>query len=97
MYQGYNAEIQRIVPRDRLLVFKVKDGWKPLCEFLGKEIPQSRFPKTNERALLARNIQIMKQITDAEIHKKMWRAAGIAVGVVAVCSGMLYTSLLGFW
>ena len=35
-------------PKNRLLVFKSQDGWKPLCEFLGKEIPQQSYPWRNK-------------------------------------------------
>lgn len=43
-------EVKRYVPADRLLVFSVKDGWKPLCQFLGVPIPDTPFPRVNERA-----------------------------------------------
>ncbi len=33
---------------ERLLVFSVKDGWEPLCEFLGVPVPSSDFPRTND-------------------------------------------------
>ena len=28
----------------RLLIYNVEDGWKPLCEFLNKNIPKVKFP-----------------------------------------------------
>ncbi|CAK8677575.1 unnamed protein product [Clavelina lepadiformis] len=34
-------------PPDRLLVYDVRQGWAPLCEFLGKEIPNKPFPREN--------------------------------------------------
>lgn len=41
--------VRRDVPADRLLEFKVTDGWEPLCRFLGVEVPRSSFPHLNER------------------------------------------------
>ena len=35
------------VPKDRLLVFEVAQGWGPLCEFLGVPIPDAPFPREN--------------------------------------------------
>ena len=32
---------------DRLLVYNIKDGWEPLCEFLGKPIPAVPIPHDN--------------------------------------------------
>lgn len=37
------------IPAGRLLVYEVKEGWEPLCRFLGKEVPDMPFPKTNNR------------------------------------------------
>jgi hypothetical protein len=31
-------EVRRHVPADRLLEFKVTDGWEPLCRFLGIDV-----------------------------------------------------------
>ena len=38
-------------PRDgkpQLLVFDVRDGWEPLCQFLDKKIPDRTFPKQED-------------------------------------------------
>lgn len=32
----------------RLLEWKVQDGWEPLCEFLGEEVPDVEFPSGND-------------------------------------------------
>lgn len=32
----------------RLLEMKIEEGWEPLCKFLGKDIPKTSFPRTNE-------------------------------------------------
>lgn len=34
------------MPPDRLLVFNVKEGWEPLCRFLGVPVPQQPWPKS---------------------------------------------------
>ena len=44
----HNAAVQQAVPAERLLVFQVKDGWGPLCAFLGCEVPDTPFPHLNE-------------------------------------------------
>lgn len=49
-YRRNNAAVRELVPADRLLVFNVKDGWDPLCRFLGKPVPGAAFPHANERA-----------------------------------------------
>jgi hypothetical protein len=39
--------VKDAIPSDRLLVFEVADGWEPLCAFLGADVPDGPFPRTN--------------------------------------------------
>jgi hypothetical protein len=49
VFERHNEEVKRHVPAERLLVYKVKEGWEPLCEFLGVEAPKSKtFPHLND-------------------------------------------------
>jgi sulfotransferase family protein len=48
-FTAHNEAVQRFVPPERLLVFRVTDGWEPLCAFLGCAVPQGApFPHLNE-------------------------------------------------
>lgn len=47
VFEEHNAEVQRTVSADRLLVYEVRQGWAPLCEFLGVEVPSATFPHIN--------------------------------------------------
>jgi hypothetical protein len=49
-FVAHNAEVQRTVPAEQLLVWEVTDGWEPLCEFLGVEVPDEPLPHANDRA-----------------------------------------------
>jgi len=43
-------EVKRLVPVEKLLVYDVKEGWEPLCTFLGVEVPvDTPFPHLNDR------------------------------------------------
>jgi hypothetical protein len=48
VFNRHNEEVQRRVPKERLLVYEVKQGWGPLCEFLGVEEPDKPFPHLND-------------------------------------------------
>jgi len=48
-FKRHNAEVQRRIPPERLLVFEAAQGWEPLCAFLGVPVPDAPFPKTNAR------------------------------------------------
>lgn len=48
VYREHGPLLQKVTdPKERLLVHDVKEGWGQLCEFLGKEVPNEDFPKTN--------------------------------------------------
>jgi len=47
-FEEHNRRVQEEVPADRLLVFRVQDGWEPLCAFLGCDVPAEPFPHLNE-------------------------------------------------
>jgi hypothetical protein len=49
VYERHNAEVQRVIPAERLLVYEVAEGWEPLCGFLGLPIPEGALPKVNSR------------------------------------------------
>lgn len=47
-FQEHTDEVRNTVPASRLLVFEVKDGWGPLCEFLQLPEPNTDFPFVND-------------------------------------------------
>jgi len=48
-YRKHNAKIREITLPGHLLEYNVKEGWEPLCRFLGiTEIPGENFPFVNK-------------------------------------------------
>jgi hypothetical protein len=47
VFREHIAEVQAEIPAHRLLTFDLREGWPPLCNFLGVEVPDIPFPKTN--------------------------------------------------
>ncbi|KJZ77271.1 hypothetical protein HIM_03592 [Hirsutella minnesotensis 3608] len=47
-YDRHHRVIQQMVPPEQLLFYKMGQGWEPLCEFLGKPVPDKPFPQSNE-------------------------------------------------
>ena len=48
-YDRRIAWLKRVVPKDRLIFFDVKDGWEPLCKALDKKVPDGvPFPRIND-------------------------------------------------
>ncbi|MHB8595605.1 MAG: sulfotransferase family protein [Ktedonobacteraceae bacterium] len=42
IFKQHIEEVKRLVPPEKLLVYEVKEGWEPLCDFLGVAIPADR-------------------------------------------------------
>jgi hypothetical protein len=53
-FERHIDEVRAAIPAERLLVFDVRDGWEPLCAFLGTPVPDEPFPQVNERASFRR-------------------------------------------
>jgi hypothetical protein len=49
-FSTHTQAVKALIPASQLMVYEVKDGWEPLCKFLGKPAPAEAFPRTNDRA-----------------------------------------------
>lgn len=48
-FEAHNKSVRDTIPAEKMLVFQVKEGWGPLCEFLRIEVPDGDFPRSNNR------------------------------------------------
>ncbi|KAF8864537.1 hypothetical protein BDZ45DRAFT_613594 [Acephala macrosclerotiorum] len=84
-FSKHYSHIREVVPKDNLLEWEPKDGWEPLCKFLGKPVPKESFPYANkgndvsDRLLLGGKIRLAKWV----VGKLFWPAVVTAVGSVA--------------
>ena len=85
LYHDYNAEVKRLVPNERLLVFNVKEGWNTLCKFLNEDIPDTQFPSRNSKAEFERNNGMVGEIMQSVARKNM---AIFGTGLVAVLAAV---------
>ena len=46
-FRRHSAEVERTIPKKRLLVYEAGEGWDRLCAFLGVQVPDAPFPHTN--------------------------------------------------
>ena len=61
VYERHNAEVKRTIPANRLLVFEAKDGWAPLCKFLGVPVPDAPYPSENSTSEFVARVAGMKK------------------------------------
>jgi Sulfotransferase domain len=66
-FERHNEEVEQSVPSEKLLVYEVKEGWGPLCEFLGVEVPDKPFPHLNDGAVFRGRIRRIRALTVATL------------------------------
>jgi len=65
----FNSHVDEVcdsVPADKLLVFDVREGWGPLCQFLNVQVPNKPFPNINnmnEMRTMFKNGRILSWIS----------------------------------
>jgi len=50
IYEAHNEDVKSKVEPDNLLVYEVKEGWQPLCDFLQVPVPDRPMPHLNDAA-----------------------------------------------
>tara|TARA_Y100001960_G_scaffold319286_1_gene390391 strand:- start:365 stop:1087 length:723 start_codon:yes stop_codon:yes gene_type:complete len=61
-FNKWNHSVKEYVQDENILVYQVKEGWEPLCNFLGLPIPDEPFPylnKTKNMGHMSRFINFM--------------------------------------
>ncbi len=75
---AHNEAVERAVPAERLLVWKVTDGWEPLCEFLEVDVPEEPLPHVNDREAF------LERVTGGALDAlQAWRERGAPAGAAA--------------
>ncbi|KAL2211377.1 hypothetical protein CC79DRAFT_1266253 [Sarocladium strictum] len=84
VWERHRTRIREMVPPEQLLEYKLGEGWEPLCEFLGKPVPEGvEFPRVNDAEML-RGLMMGKVKRNLGAVTKMampWIALAVAVGV----------------
>ncbi len=62
-FNRHNDEVKRRCPKEKLLVYELKQGWEPLCKFLNKPIPDVPFPHVNDTKEFQRLIFTLRTVT----------------------------------
>jgi hypothetical protein len=86
-YKRHYAEIRAAVPRERSLEFRLEDDWKPLCEFLGKEVPSVLFPVKNKRTEHVDRVRKKQNMFLQHVAKRLAKNAmswAFSVGVISL-------------
>jgi len=58
-FEKHIEDVKAAIEPKRLLIYEVKQGWEPLCKFLGLPVPNVPFPHVNSRAETAQLMAMM--------------------------------------
>ena len=85
-YCIHNHRVKSIVPADKLLVYNVNDGWKPLCDFLECDVPTVAFPHENIKAEITKTMPLMRhgQQMQREVQRGLLAIGSLLAIIVAV-------------
>lgn len=86
IYKEHYELVRRACPKERLLELDLKEGWDPLCAFLGKQKPDIPFPRLNERGALAERMKESHKASLLIVFRNMGLAV-LSVGVVLFAVG----------
>ena len=83
-YRIHNHRVKSIVPADKLLVYNVKQGWKPLCDFLECKVPTVAFPHENIKAEVIGTLPATRygQKVKREVHRGLFALGSVLVIIV---------------
>jgi hypothetical protein len=84
VYREHYAHVKEITPPEQLLEYRLGSGWEPLCEFLGKPVPNQPFPRLNERGAIRKG-------TMWYLRRHLMKLAG------ACCVGVGVPMLVSWW
>jgi hypothetical protein len=66
-FRRWNEAVIAEVPAEKLLVFQAKDGWQPLCDFLGVPVPPEPYPRVNSREQM--NERVAQGVQQAQMAR----------------------------
>lgn len=61
VFRNHNQAVIDYVGHENLLVYSVKQGWEPLCAFLGVEVPREPFPHVNDTEAMRRILGLVPE------------------------------------
>lgn len=73
VFAEHYERVRSTVPAERLLVYRVQEGWEPLCRFLGVDVPDEPFPKVNVGDRLVDNIKTAMRLARTRTGEPAWR------------------------
>ena len=82
-YREHNQRVQAIIPKEKQLIYNANQGWKPLCEFVGCDVPDQDFPRKNV------GLSLSKSFYSDQLQRPK-RNVFFSMAIFVLLLGMLY-------
>ena len=95
--RAHYDRVRAILPKENLLVYRIMQGWKPLCDFLGHEIPNVAFPHENFKGEIVHRVFRETRFAKAvkqEIVASLKVIVPVSVAGIAILCYLLLVQLL---
>ena len=77
-YDYHMEYLRRVVPKEKLVLYDVKEWWGPLCEIFGKEVPDEPFPRANDGQVVE---EFFKEKLAEGLMRWVWFVGVLVVGI----------------
>lgn len=84
VYGEHTKHVLESIPKERLLEWKLGDGWEPLCKFLGEPVPEEPFPYGNASPEMIKRRKMMGDKLRNDAIQKVAIATAVLIGTIAV-------------
>ena len=91
-YRIHKHRVKSLVPPGKLLVYNVKQEWKPLCDFLGCEVPTVAFPHENIKGEVT-EVPLSETRSGRQAILEIQRALFLILSVIVAFVVILYCYL----
>nr|XP_039254238.1 uncharacterized protein LOC120331228 [Styela clava] len=88
-YEDHNNDVLENAPRDQLLIFNVKEGWDPVCQFLGHELPDVPFPHENKNGSTTAH-RLKHDSYVEEMYTEMYFTLALLALVITIVAAYLW-------
>ena len=77
-----NQQVIDAIPPERLLVYSAKEGWGPLCAFLGVPVPDVPYPRINSREEMRHGREEAEEVRGEQARPTPEQLEGFARGYI---------------
>ncbi|XP_015759052.1 PREDICTED: uncharacterized protein LOC107338332 [Acropora digitifera] len=90
-YRMHNHRVRSLAPPSKLLLYDVKQGWKPLCEFLGCEVPTVAFPHENVKGEIAQKLaKLSLTRIGRQVKWEIQRAMLVVISAIVILAAIIW-------